>query len=280
MCGVKGVDGLSFENSYSEILKKIKASNAEIIALTGGEPTLHPDILGLAKKIKELNFKGFIISSNGARFADEDFTKKMVDCGLKRVSLSLHGPKDATAKITRSDSFGKSISGIKNLLENQVDVRVVSILMNPNINYLHDLYNHLLDLDVSKVEILNINYEGRALKRVKDLAVSFTQKKNFFLENRDVLSKFSEVRVTEFPRCLLPQELPPNFAYLSSYGKIAANSYDSDMGGGVNFKEYRQVEICSRCRFRGYCPGLKKRDLKLFGVNDFKEAAGESSFLN
>lgn len=57
--------------------------NPEIVQLTGGEPTLHPDLFDIAKAAVKRNIKYVLINTNGLRIAkDYDFVQRLADEGL------------------------------------------------------------------------------------------------------------------------------------------------------------------------------------------------------
>ena len=49
----------------------------ELLQLSGGEPTLHPDILEIVKYAKDLGIQDVAVSTNGLRLLEEDFAKSL-----------------------------------------------------------------------------------------------------------------------------------------------------------------------------------------------------------
>jgi len=70
---------------------KIKALTSHIqlkeVHLTGGEPTLHKDLILLIQKLKEISIKDIAITSNG--FFEDGLIQKMKLAGLTRMNFSL-----------------------------------------------------------------------------------------------------------------------------------------------------------------------------------------------
>ncbi|MEM4628055.1 MAG: radical SAM protein, partial [Ignisphaera sp.] len=69
------------------------------IALSGGEPTLHPDYLTVIKMAAR---RGIYVATatNGWRFAELDELKKAVDAGLRYVEVSVD-----SASMKKHDRF-------------------------------------------------------------------------------------------------------------------------------------------------------------------------------
>lgn len=76
----------------------------EIVTFTGGEPTMHPQLLDLVKLGYKKGFKRVGVNSNGMKIAtDEEFTKKLVDAGAY-VQLQFDGFDPKTYEALRGIS--------------------------------------------------------------------------------------------------------------------------------------------------------------------------------
>jgi uncharacterized radical SAM superfamily Fe-S cluster-containing enzyme len=61
-----------------DFYQKTEDNTADILQISGGEPTTHPDILEILHLAKTKNFKYIMLNTNGLRIAnDEDFVKKL-----------------------------------------------------------------------------------------------------------------------------------------------------------------------------------------------------------
>ncbi len=85
-----------------------QAGNVELINITGGEPTLHPDLFELLETCRHERIGRITMNTNGIKIADEpDFAKRIRDAGIQLVlsldtldsakSRRIHG-KDITDK--------------------------------------------------------------------------------------------------------------------------------------------------------------------------------------
>lgn len=103
----------------------------EILQISGGEPTLHPNIIEIIKMAKSKNFKYVMINTNGIRIAeDEEFTKELQQfIGGFEVYLQFDGFKESTYKTLR----GKNLLHIKktalaNLSKYKIPTTLVSAI--------------------------------------------------------------------------------------------------------------------------------------------------------
>ncbi|MFW9914370.1 MAG: radical SAM protein [Candidatus Thorarchaeota archaeon] len=85
----------------------------EIVQLSGGEPTLHPELLAIIQRLEEVGTKRIMINTNGRKFARNfEFCKEIVDISdAVGVYLQFDGFKDSTYDILR---------GNRNLLEEKL----------------------------------------------------------------------------------------------------------------------------------------------------------------
>jgi MoaA/NifB/PqqE/SkfB family radical SAM enzyme len=81
-------------------LRKLKSLGTFGISLTGGEPTLHPDLPGLIRKCRELGFFRTGMISNGLLLHPR-LIERLNDAGLQEMQISIDGvhPNDTTQKV-------------------------------------------------------------------------------------------------------------------------------------------------------------------------------------
>jgi MoaA/NifB/PqqE/SkfB family radical SAM enzyme len=83
-----------------ERLRKLKSLGTFGISLTGGEPTLHPDLPHLIRKCRELRFFRTGMISNGLRL-QPDLIEALNESGLQEMQISIDGVhgNDTTQKV-------------------------------------------------------------------------------------------------------------------------------------------------------------------------------------
>ena len=168
-----------FNNVFVDLadIKKelLNLDNCDInhITLTGGEPSLHPAISDILKFCKQKNYKTYI-TTNGGRFSDENFVKKILPM-IDEICFSIHGYNDAShdALTCKKGSFlklSKAIANVKNA-SNKINVfanivatkdSMVDILKVLSFVKEWEMFGHII--------ISNIAPEGRAKGNYKKLA--------------------------------------------------------------------------------------------------------------
>jgi uncharacterized radical SAM superfamily Fe-S cluster-containing enzyme len=109
--------GRIVEYTYDEVVRimdhfiKQQPRHAALAQFSGGEPTLHPRILDLVAKAKDMGFPHRMINTNGIRIAkDKDFIRKLMDVDCGALYLSFDGLEPETYKKIR----GLDLTKIKN----------------------------------------------------------------------------------------------------------------------------------------------------------------------
>jgi cyclic pyranopterin phosphate synthase len=112
-----GVPKLDHEEilRYEEIIRLariVTAMGISKVRITGGEPLVRKDVLGLCARISRLpGLKSLSLTTNGVLLSD--FAKGLVDAGIKRINISLDSLRpERFAAITRKDLFSRVWEGI------------------------------------------------------------------------------------------------------------------------------------------------------------------------
>ena len=116
---VFGENRLDF-NKVLDFLKK-RRNLLEGVVISGGEPTLHKDILTIVKSIKKLGYK-IKLDTNGSR---PDILQKMiVDNLLDYVALDFKAPPKKYKTITHHNSFDKLLQTLQLLIQSNIEHEV------------------------------------------------------------------------------------------------------------------------------------------------------------
>ena len=119
------------------LIEVLKELGFKKIRLTGGEPTLRPDIIDIAKTIKEY-FGTFSITTNGSMMYY--LAKDLKENGLSDVNLSLDSLNRETFKsITKRDDLENVLKGLDKSLEVGLKVKINTVIQKRNLPEVFDL---------------------------------------------------------------------------------------------------------------------------------------------
>ena len=151
----------------SKTLEDIKMFGSPPVYFWGGEPFLHPDILRILKKTRELGLFS-IINTNGMMLLT--LADKLVECPPDMIIVSIDGTEKIHDKIRGlKGTYSRVINGIKKLNENKKFKPLIAL----NCVVTEDNYQIL-----SEVEKLRNEISGSFLEFQLMMFYSEEQKKN------------------------------------------------------------------------------------------------------
>lgn len=115
--------------------------------LAGAEATLRPDFVELCQEINRLDFQEFQLLSNGLRFADKEWARKVYDAGLKSMCLGLNHPSYQGQRV-----HNKQLRALNNMIEQGYAIGYVG--------YTIETYDHLPFIleEIRKIHNSQINH--------------------------------------------------------------------------------------------------------------------------
>jgi len=154
--------------TLSEIKKNLlegKKNGCQRVVLSGGEPTLHPDIFDIVKISKSFGYIHVQLITNGRMLAKNDFVSGLIDSGIDEITFSLHGH---TARLHDKQtqikgSFNESLLGLLNVLRNRKIIVNIDIVINKiNIKHLFEILTFFINLGIYEFDLLQVIPFGRA----------------------------------------------------------------------------------------------------------------------
>lgn len=151
------------------------------ITISGGEPTLHPNLVEL---IQYAQRKGFEITllSNSERFSNTLFLNsflKELDVKKFKLITTLHSSVAIEHEfVNQTDgSFSRTIKGLQKLLENDVRIIIKHCITKRNYQNLDIFYNDLDAMFPENVDIqlCSIDYCGIPTEQLEKEMLSFTE---------------------------------------------------------------------------------------------------------
>jgi MoaA/NifB/PqqE/SkfB family radical SAM enzyme len=126
------------KDTVFETLGKATGEGISHVSFTGGEPTLHPDLVEILMFAKSCGLKTYL-SSNGSSFASKSFCRRVLPY-IDEVCLSIHGPyaRIHNTHTSNPESFKKLKSAFINIENSPNPVTMFSntVITPYNINFL------------------------------------------------------------------------------------------------------------------------------------------------
>jgi len=132
-----------------------------MIALTGGEPMLHPQFYEIGSLITSLGFRWGMTSN--ALLIDDNAAMRLKEAGMRTISVSLDGLEDSHDHLRgQKGAWKKALSGIRALKNAGFAPDVTTVVHPGNINELENLEQILISEGVPSWRIINVEPIGRA----------------------------------------------------------------------------------------------------------------------
>ncbi len=152
-----------------KLLENISEYAKPVFVLSGGEPLLREDIFEIASFGTKLGFK-MCLATNGTLLDDEK-CKKIIDSGIKIVSLSLDGPNSEVHDNFRRErgAFNGVLRGIEFLNKYNISFIINSSFTKRNQKYIEDTYKLSKKLGAKAWYMFLIVPTGRGEEALKEL---------------------------------------------------------------------------------------------------------------
>lgn len=244
------------------------------ISITGGEPTIRPDLLKLLRYAKKRGYDSIKVQTNGLLFADERNLQRALDAGLNTVGVSVHGYRPGDVAYDRITQAGGAealmLEAIDRLVAADVSLTVDLIMMRETQGSLRSSIEDLHHRGVERFNLWLVSLtDGNAantesLVPIRELVPEMLA---CFEYGRTHGVAVSSLHV---PRCLLqgyegqvthPGEgrnvrvVSPNAVFELSKSRLT---------GGV------KPPVCSSCRHVDRCPGLREDYVERFGIDELQ----------
>jgi len=260
-------------------LRDGRAAGAEGVVFTGGEPTLHPAILPLVRRAKELGYGTIQLQSNGRTFCYERVVRDLVKAGANEFGPSLHGSRPEIHDFLTGapGSFLQTVAGIRGI--KKLGCRVITNTVVTKVNYrdLPAIAHLLVGLGVDQYQFAFMHLTGRAGQNKAWLAARKKIIEPWIKRGLDVGIRAGRTVMTEaIPYC-----------FLSGYEDYAAEKvipdtriYDAETVI-EDFTKTRRDEgkakgpRCAACAYAAVCEGPWREYPELFGWDEFEPVSAK-----
>jgi MoaA/NifB/PqqE/SkfB family radical SAM enzyme len=118
------------------------------VALTGGEPMLHPGLLEIVERARGLGYQRIILVTNASLLGESGNLRRLRAAGVDAFGFSFDVPDPRLAEyLWRNPAYPEVLRGIENLMaEPEVIVGSIAVITRPTQRRLPDLARFLADV--------------------------------------------------------------------------------------------------------------------------------------
>lgn len=251
-----------------------RAEGATGVVITGGEPTLHKNIVAIARRARDLGYTLIQVQSNGRTFCYEDFCRRLIDAGVNEFGPSLHGSRPEVHDYLTGapGAFLQTVSGIRNL--KRLGQRVITNSVVTKVNYrdLPDLARLLTALGVDQFQFAFMHMSGRAGENKEWLTARKAVIEPWVKRALDVgIAAGRRVMTEAIPYC----RMTGYEAYVAERIIPRTRIYDAD----CVIADYTKTRVdegkargprCAECVLVAECEGPWREYPELFGWDEFE----------
>ncbi len=149
-------------DEWKKIIKTLWDNGIPHIDFTGGEPTLRDDLPELITYAEDLGLITGLLT-NGVRLADAAFVDRLKEAGLDYVQVTVESPlAEVHNRMVESDSFARTVQGIKNASARSIHVITNSTITAANRASMDGLVPFLKNLGVRSFAVNSIIKAGKS----------------------------------------------------------------------------------------------------------------------
>ena len=169
------------------LLDQISEVGNPIVILTGGEPLLRPDIFDIARYGTDLGLR-MVMAPNGTLITEE-IAHKMVDSGIRRISISLDGAtREKHDRFRGVDgAFDGALRGIETAKKAGIEFQINTTITRANLPEIPSIQELAVQLGAVAHHIFLLVPTGRG-KYIVDQEITaeeYERTLNWFYEQRD-----------------------------------------------------------------------------------------------
>ena len=247
------------------------------VALTGGEPMLHPGLLDVVSQARSLGYEQVLLVTNASLLASESNLDRLLDAGISAVGFSFDVPnREVSEHLWRSDAFEVVTTGIHNLMKHsELILGSIAVITQQTYRELPQLARFLADQAERHQGLFlpNLDFvmpEENAWEHRSELVPRLTEVVPFVREAlRLARDRGLALTYRGIPACVMGDDwLDVDMDRFMHIFQV------HDTGGEVAFNRaaldlFRQKPAtCRRCRHYRYCPGVFRAYGHLYGTGE------------
>jgi len=279
--------------AHVERTLRAKAGEVDTVIFTHGEPTLHPQLPELVELAAKLGYRKRGLVSNGRRLSVPAYADRLLDAGINRFVLSIHGPDAAThdACVGRK-AFAQASAGLANLAARKDDydfeLTTSTVVNHLNKHRVADTVRFVLEQRVD-VAVLNV------VRPMGNAARFFASVVPRYREVVDALERLfalepaarHRVAIEDIPPCAA-QKVAPMLGVLESWtaeitdespiaeAPLVDLSAPPEFEVGIPGRDAVKREACATCAHDGQCWGVWRRYIDHYGWDEFQPVSAEA----
>lgn len=261
-----------------EKIERARALGHSMVVLSGGEPTIRPELLRWATHTARLGMD-FGLVTNGRMLSYPALVDRLMARRLRYVYLSLHG---GTAKVhdlmVRSEAFEQTYKAVEVLSGRGLDFTVNCVITRHNVEHLRGLVDAILPYPDVVLKMSMVEPKGGGDKLFEHLMPEVARVadrvKDAIAYGRAQVGDGAGPRFTHgaIPLCLMA-------GFEDAFDDLKTHRFATMIEVGEpdffpvdDLNKLQPAETCRGCSLSGPCPGLYRGYYEAFGAGELRAA--------
>jgi MoaA/NifB/PqqE/SkfB family radical SAM enzyme len=252
---------LASGTAIRRVISEFAANGYKRLGFLGGEPTLHEELPEIVEHAYSEGFDEVMLVTNGRRFADPEFAKRIQQAGVRRalfMFVSHHA--DVHDRVTRKQgSHAEALAGLVEAQRAGVEACVNIPINSENAPHLADTGEFFADRGVRSLAYLYLAAYGNVLSNPEMMA-DYELTARSLVDVCDRLGSRVSLNIDNFPFCFLPgreQYIVGEMA--NPWREIAYPTGGvTDVSAFFRFRK-RRLPQCDGCKWDRVCGGIQDR---------------------
>jgi len=255
-----------------------RREGATSLWLGGGEPTLRPDLFGIAAAARKIGYTRVRLQTNGMLLSYPEYVQRSRAAGVTEVSFSVKGARaDTHDRLARTPgSHAMMLRGIENAVREGLGVQADILAYRSNVDEIVEMVRAYTPMGVSAYRVWLLSAADGAnedvsgeVPTVTSVVAAVTAAMDLGLSSRDDF-----VTSLHTPACTVPRAYHRCLFYAAELGLLVAGP------GGDTFRlEASRMEggsygpECDTCSARPRCLGFRSDYRVIHGDAEFRPRA-------
>ncbi len=256
-------------------LRQGRAAGFDAVQLTGGEPTIRPDLLGLVRMTASLGYRSIKVQSNGLVLGTGENAARLVEAGVTCVHISIHTHEREAyeAMVRRRGTFALMERALEVLAAADIEFGADVILEADTIPRLPAAIDWLAERGVAAADLWFVSLTDGNAQRPESMP-PMTEALPFVAHARARAAAHGmRLRSLHIPPCLLG--VHAELAFNPALDRVRVVTPDAvfDLAdSAITPREH--VPACEGCEHRASCGGLRPDYLQQYGDAEVAAARG------
>lgn len=256
-------------------MERARADGIERVQMTGGEPTIRGDLLGLVRRAKALGFAEIKLQSNGLLLGAGENLKRLIDAGVGVVHVSIHTQEREAyeAMVRRAGTYDAMVAGVKAIASAGIVAGADVIVQRSTHAQLPAAVRWLHGLGIRAVDLWFVSLTDNNRDNVESMP-RMTEVMPDVARAAEVAVELGvRLRSLHIPRCLLGPLHGLAWDPAADGVRVVSPDATFDLSAS-RLTPGTHVDACRGCEHERVCPGVRADYLARYGDDEIVTARG------